>query len=86
MYEFETKQQRDWYKQEESEPVIQQEIMFTPIEDIAKKEAELNISAPVEKVENSPVTVEKPTVSNGWAAFDSEPKQVKEYVTFCSGD
>lgn len=86
VYEFETKQQRDWYKQEESEPVIQQEIMFTPIEDIAKKEAELNISAPVEKVENSPVTMEKPTVSNGWAAFDSEPEQVKEYVTFCSGD
>jgi DNA mismatch repair protein MutL len=60
--------------------------MFTPIEDIAKKEAELNISEPVVTVENSPVTVEKTTVSNGWAAFDSEPEQVKEYVTFCSGD
>lgn len=41
IYEFETKQQREWFKQEEPEPVVQQEIMFTPIADIAKKEEEL---------------------------------------------
>lgn len=41
IYEFETKQQRDWFKQPEPEPVVQQEFMFTPISDIAKKEEEL---------------------------------------------
>ncbi|MBR5512789.1 MAG: DNA mismatch repair endonuclease MutL [Ruminococcus sp.] len=41
IYEFETKQQRDWFAQPEPEPVVQQELMFTPIADIEKKEEEL---------------------------------------------
>lgn len=49
IYEFETKQQRDWYKQPEPEPVIQQEIMFTPIADIAKKEEELRKAEDIPK-------------------------------------
>lgn len=44
IYEFETKQPRDWIKPQEPEPVIQQEIMFTPISEIAQKEAELKKS------------------------------------------
>ncbi len=46
IYEFETKHPKDWLAPPapEPEPVIQQEFMFTPIADIAKKEAELKQS------------------------------------------
>lgn len=41
IYEFETKEQRDWFSREEPETSVQQEIMFTPVSEIAKKEEEL---------------------------------------------
>lgn len=46
IYEFETKRPKDWLAPPapEPEPVIQQEFMFTPIADIARKEAELKQS------------------------------------------
>ncbi len=84
IYEFETKQQRDWYKQEEPEPIIQQEIMFTPISDIAKKEAELNISAAAPVTEAPAVNTPKTPISSGWAEFDNEPGKKSEYVVFKS--
>lgn len=84
IYEFETKQQRDWFKQPEPEPVVQQEFMFTPIEDIAKKEAELNIPAAAPIPEVPAVTEEKPQISTGWAEFDNEPEKKSEYAVFKS--
>lgn len=75
IYEFQTKQQRDWMKPEEPEPVVQQEIMFTPIEDIAKKEAE-------PEFRGNPAVTPAPTphVSSGWAEFDKKPPEKSEYV------
>lgn len=84
IYEFETKQQRDWFKQPEPEPVVQQEFMFTPIEDIAKKEAELNIPAAAPVPEAPAETEEKPPISTGWAEFDNEPEKKSEYAVFKS--
>ncbi len=68
IYEFETKQQRDWFKQPEPEPVVQQEFMFTPISDIAKKEEELRKiedipkPAPIEVVSKPAAPVIEPVV------------------------
>ena len=75
IYEFQTKQQRDWMKPEEPEPVVQQEIMFTPIEDIVKKEAE-------PEFRGNPAVTPAPTphVSSGWAEFDKKPPEKSEYV------
>ncbi len=82
IYEFETKQQRDWYKQEEPEPVVQQEIMFTPIADIAKKEEKLR------KIEDIPKLVtpaSKPVVPVAEAVektvLEIQPVSVPEVKT-----
>ncbi len=68
IYEFETKQQRDWFAKPEPEPVVQQEIMFTPISDIAQKEEELRKSedisqpVPIEVISKPVASAVKPVV------------------------
>ncbi|MCM1528422.1 MAG: DNA mismatch repair endonuclease MutL [Alistipes sp.] len=41
LYEFDTKQPRDWSKHDEEVGAIQQEFMFTPISSITEREAEM---------------------------------------------
>lgn len=78
VYEFETKQQRDWMKHDEQETPIQQEFIFTPVTEIAEKEAELR------KAEGK--TAESPELSDGWAGFDTKPADKSEYVVMKNED
>ena len=48
IYEFELKPKTDWTKPVPEEPPVQQEMIFTPIEEIEKKEQEITASRPVE--------------------------------------
>lgn len=77
VYEFETKEQRDWMKHEEPEAPIQQEIMFTPVSEIAKKEAEL------QKTESM---LSAPSGGNSaeWLAFDEKKGGGSEYCVMKS--
>lgn len=89
IYEFETKQQRDWYKQPEPEPVIQQEIMFTPISDIAKKEEEMRKTEDIPQPASAPIIkpdipIVKPDTSREWAELDKKPEEKSEYAVFKS--
>ncbi|MDE5576092.1 MAG: DNA mismatch repair endonuclease MutL [Oscillospiraceae bacterium] len=83
VYEFETKEQRDWMKHEEPEAPVQQEIMFTPVSEIAKKEAELQkaermISEPAKAMPKSSETVSE------WCKFDEKSEEQSEYVVIRS--
>ncbi|MBO5163907.1 MAG: DNA mismatch repair endonuclease MutL [Ruminococcus sp.] len=80
VYEFETKEKRDWYKHEEPEAPVQQEIMFTPISEIAKKEAELRET---ESAVPEPQT-ELAGSHSEWSVLDEKPEGESEYVVMRS--
>ncbi len=77
VYEFETKEQRDWFRHEEPEAPVQQEIMFTPISEIAKKEAELRES---EFPESPKAQTEFAEERSEWSRLDEKPVEKSEYV------
>ncbi len=77
VYEFETKEQRDWFRHEEPESPVQQEIMFTPISEIAKKEAELRES---EFPEPPKAQTESAEERSEWSRLDEKPVEKSEYV------
>ncbi len=79
IYEFETKQQRDWFAKPEPEPVVQQEIMFTPITDIVKKEEEL---LKTEVISQPVMPAVKPVVP----AVEAAEKTVQENVSVSVSD
>ena len=84
IYEFETKQQRDWFAQPEPEPVVQQELMFTPIADIEKKEEELYKSedtpkpAPFAEIIKPVMSVDVPAVEKAQEIPPVYVEKIKE--------
>lgn len=76
IYEFETKQQRDWTKHEEPEASVQQAFIFTPVSEIAEKEAEL------QNIEEAPMPVAEP--KSEYSCFDEKPAEKSEYAVFKS--
>ena len=88
IYEFQMKPPQDWTKKPEEEPAVQQEFMFTPVEDIPKKEQEMAQQSQPEPVQHftaperqAPPTEEDadfaPEVKGleGAADFDAPPRQ-----------
>lgn len=83
IYEFETKEQRDWFSREEPETSVQQEIMFTPVSEIAKKEEELReaeIMPP--KAPESLMSSAEPVAE--WNGLDEKSAERTEYAVMRS--
>jgi len=83
VYEFETKEKRDWFKHEEPEVPVQQEIMFTPISEIAKKEAELRETESAVP-EPPKAQTELAGSHSEWSVLDEKPEGESEYVVMRS--
>lgn len=83
IYEFETKEQHDWFSREEPETSVQQEIMFTPVSEIAKKEEELReaeIMPP--KAPESLMSSAEPVAE--WNGLDEKSAERTEYAVMRS--
>lgn len=85
LYEFEKEEPRDWFKHDEPEPPVQQELIFTPVSQIAEKEAEL---VQAEKISEPPVNTANtedykiPQTDNteNKTAVEHSPQPEKEYA------
>lgn len=82
LYEFEKEEPRDWFRHDEPEQPVQQELIFTPVSQIAEKEAEVSRT---EKIPEPPANTDvykAPETDNNddKPVTESTPPPEREYA------